>query len=152
MKLLYIVYFRTMEDSPEVYIECATTSRLVANEAFLKAKAEEEEWMADQDPDMGNWAEARIRTFAIPGDIKPGDTIHVVVDTDWDEVVSTEIYPLLRKEDAESLVEALKHDYLEDYPDVTPFDEDETIEESMHLEDPSEGVDIYFDIVDAKVQ
>lgn len=146
MKLLYIVYFRTMVDSPEVTIECVTTSKSVADKAFIQAKREEEEWMADEDEDSGNWAEACIRTFAFPGDPKEGDTIHVLVDTCWDEAVSTCVYPFIREEDAMSLVGIIKQDYLGDYPDLTSYDEDETIEEAMHLEDPDIAVDIYFDI------
>jgi hypothetical protein len=152
MKQLNIVYFRTMVDSPEVSIECVTTSKFIAERALLKAKREEEEWMADEDEDSGNWAEACIRTFEIPNDIKEGDTIHLVVETSWDEEVATGIYPFVRKEDAVSLLKYAKQDWLEKCPGLVPFDEDETFDEAMVLEDEDEQVTIFFDIVDAKVQ
>ena len=149
---LYIVYFRTMVDSPEVSIECVTTSKFISERALLKAKREEEEWMADEDEDSGNWAEACIRTFDMPNTIKEGDTIHLVVDTCWYEEVSTDINPFIYRENAVSQVKFLKQDYLEEFPGLVPFDEDETIEEAMVLEDGDVQVTIYFDIVDAKVQ
>ena len=152
MQRLNVVYFRTMVDSPEVTIECATTSRLLAERALLQAKRQEEEWMADEDEDSGNWAEACIRTFEVPNSLKEGDTIHLVVETCWHEEVTTNIYPLIRKDDAESLVRVIKDDYLQDYPGLTPFDEDESIEDATHLEDPDVAVDIYLDIQSVTLQ
>ena len=152
MKRLYIVYFRTMEDSPRVTIECATTSRFLAERALLQAKRQEEEWMADEDEDSGNWAEACIRTFEVPNSLKEGDSINLVVETCWHEEVTTNIYPLIRKDDAESLVRVIKDDYLKDYPGLTPFYEDESIQEATHLEDPSVAVDIYVDIQSVTLQ
>lgn len=148
---LYIVYFRTMEDSPMVSIVCATTSKAVADEQFAKAKAEAKELTQDYGGDSGNWYEARKRVFSVPG-IKTGDTIHLLVRTEWYEVVKTDIFPFVRKEDAESLVAKMKADYLEEFPDIAPFYDDETIEEARVLDDEDEQVTIYFDIVDAKVQ
>ena len=152
MQRLNVVYFRTMVDSPEVTIECATTSRLLAERALLQAKRQEEEWMADEDEDSGNWAEACIRTFEVPGSLKEGDTINLVVLTEWYEEVTTNIYPLIRKDDAETMAQVIKRDYLEQYPGLTPFDEDETIEEATHLEDPDVAVDIYVDIQSVTLQ
>lgn len=148
---LHIVYFRTMVDSPEVTIECVTASKDIAERALLQAKREEEEWMADEDEDSGNWAEACMASFDMPDTIKEGDTIHVVVETFWEEVVSTCIYPFIHEENAMSHAALRKFDYLNDYPGLVPFDEDETIQEAMHLEDPDVAVDVYFDIVDVKV-
>ena len=48
---LYVVYFRTMQDSPEVEIKCATTSKFIAEQTLTKAQREAEEWMADEDED-----------------------------------------------------------------------------------------------------
>jgi hypothetical protein len=153
MKRLYIVYFRTMVDSPEVTIECATTSRFLAERALLQAKRQEEEWMADEDEDSGNWAEACIRKFDnMPDTLKEGDTIHVVVNTRWEEEVDTWINAFVRKDEATNLADYYKQWYLADYPGLTPFDEDETIEEATHLEDPDVAVDIYVDIQSVTLQ
>ena len=148
---LYIVYFRTMEDSPEVSIVCVTASKTLANEQYAKAKAEAKELTEDYGEESGNWYEARKRVFDVPG-VKTGDDIFVLARNEWDEEVRTEIFPFVRKDDAESLVSKMKADYKEEFPDIAPFDEDETFEDATHLQDEDEPIDVYFDIIRAKIQ
>lgn len=40
---IYVVYFRTMQDSPEVEIKCATISKFIAEQALTKAQREADE-------------------------------------------------------------------------------------------------------------
>lgn len=149
---LYIVYFRTMQDSPDVEIRCVTASETKANEAFKKAKEEEREWMEDVDEDSGNWAEACMESFDISEDRKPGDIMYVVVETVWHEYVETTVCPFLYEVNAKTQVELRREELLSDYPGLEPFDEDELIHESMHLEDPCVMVDVYFCIEEVFVE
>lgn len=143
---LYVVYFRTMQDSPEVEIKCATTSKFIAEQALTKAQREAEEWMADEDEDSGNWAEACIMTTIVSEDTRPGDMFFAMIETDWVEEVSTSIK--IHGEDfwAEKGIEFRKRKLLEDDPNLVPFDEDESFEESMHLHNPDVMSDYYFSI------
>lgn len=81
---LYVVYFRTMVDSPEVEIKCATTSKFIAEQALTKAQREADEWMADEDENSSNWAEACVKVFdGISPAYGPGALVHVTVETAW---------------------------------------------------------------------
>lgn len=143
---LYVVYFRTMQDSPEVEIRCVTTSKFIAEQALTKAQREAEEWMADEDEDSGNWAEACIMTTIVSEDTRPGDMFFAMIETDWVEEVSTSIK--IHGDDfwAEKGIEFRKRKLLEDDPNLVPFDEDESFEESMHLHNPDVMSDYYFSI------
>ena len=148
---LYVVYFRTMQDSPDVEIRCVTADETKAKTAFEKAKKEEREWMADEEEDSGNWAQACMATFEMTEQRNSGDTIFLVVETVWCECVETTVTPYLYEINANTNVGFRKEDLLKDFPGLTPFDDGESIEESMHLEDPSVMVDVYFDVVEAKL-
>ena len=133
---LYVVYFRTMQDSPEVKIVSLTTSKKKADEKFAEAKKWEEEWMADEDEESGNWAEACIMTTIVSEDTRPGDMFFAMIETDWVEEVSTSIKIHGSDFWAEKGIEFRKRKLLEDDPNLVPYDEDDTIEESMHLHNP----------------
>ena len=148
---LYVVYFRTMQDSPEVEIRCVTADESKATAAFEKAKEEEREWMADEDEDSGNWAEARLEVFGKTEQRNPGDIVFLAVETVWHECVETSIAPYLYEINANAHVDFRREDLMKDYPGLTPFDEDESPEKSMHLEDPSVMVDVYFDVIACKL-
>lgn len=143
---LYVVYFRTMQDSPEVKIKCATTSKFIAEQALTKAQREAEEWMADEDEDSGNWAEACIMTTIVSEDTRPGDMFFAMIETDWVEEVSTSIKIHGSDFWAEKGIEFRKRGLLKEDPGLVPFDEDESFEESMHLHNPDVMSDYYFSI------
>lgn len=142
---LYVVYFRTMQDSPEVEIKCVTTSRELAYAKFHEAKEDEEAW--NEDDGSGNWAEACIQE-CIKGDgrVKPGDQVFVVTDTEWVESIETMVTPFLFKKFADMYIEVRKSQIRNQDPDIVPFDEDETFEESMHLHNPGVMSDYYFSV------
>lgn len=150
---LYVVYFRTMQDSPEVEIKCVTTSKFIAKLALNRAQREAEEWMADEDEDSGNWAEACIQE-CIKGDgrVKPGDQVFVVTDTEWVESIETMVMPFLFKKFADMNIEVRKSQIRNLDPDIVPFDEDETFDESMHLHNPGVMSDYYFSVEPVIVQ
>lgn len=142
---LYIIYIRTMENSPEVRIVGATNDMKKADDLYEQASREANEWMADTDEDSGDWASAHQRTVDMAGELKPGDTIYAVVQTVWHEVVETTITPFFFEINAKSHVKFLRQQRLMDYPELTPFD-GEPADEAMHLEDPCGMVDVYFSI------
>ena len=150
---LYVVYFRTMVDSPEVEIKCATTSKFIAEQALTKAQREAEEWMADEDEDSGNWAEACIKTFdGISDDIGHGSLLYVTVETTWVEEVSTRLHLFGSEFWAKKHVGLRKKILVHEDPNFEPFDEDETFEESMHLCNPGVMSDYYFSVKPVIVQ
>ena len=140
---LYIVYFRTMQDSPDVKIRCATTNEALAKDEYKKAKKEKREWMKDVSEDSGDWAEACMKSFNIKKERKPGDKIFVLVENVWCECVDTTIKPFIYQEDAEGQWKTSKENLLNEFPDLTPFNEYESIDEATHLEDPSVMVDVF---------
>lgn len=148
---IYVVYFRTMQDSPEVEIKCVTTSRELAYAKFHEAKEDEEAW--NEDDGSGNWAEACIQE-CIKGDgrVKPGDQVFVVTDTEWVESIETMVMPFLFKKFADMYIEVRKSQIRNLDPDIVPFDEDETFEESMHLHNPGVMSDYYFSVEPVIVQ
>ena len=144
---LYVVYFRTMQDSPEVEIVSLTTSKKKADEKFAEAKKWEEEWMADEDEDSGNWAEACIKTFdGISDDIGPGSLLYVTVVTTWVEEVSTTLRLNGSEFWAKKYVDFRKRALIREDSNLVPYDEEETFEESMHLHNPDVMSDYYFSI------
>lgn len=143
---LYVIYFRTMVDSPEVEIKCATTSKFIAEQALTKAQREAEEWMADEDEDSGNWAEACIMTTIVSEDTRPGDMFFAVIETDWVEEVSTSIKIHGSDSWAKEGIEFRKRRLLKEDPGLVPYDEDESFEESMHLHNPDVMSDHYFSV------
>ena len=150
---LYVIYSRTMEDSPEVTIECVTSDKSKADEAFAKAKAEADELTANhkedcewRDEEPWYWYEARMESFDMTEERKPGDIVYVVVQTIWHECVETTVEPYLYRENADSMVAFRKEDVKKIYPEIYPFDEDESFEESLHLTDESVMVDVYFSV------
>lgn len=144
---IYVVYFRTMVDSPKVEIRRVTTSKFIAEQALAMAQREAEEWMADEDEDSGNWAEACIKTFdGISPAYGPGALVHVTVETAWVEEVSTTLHLNGAESSARYFVELRKRMLLNEDPDLVPYDEDETFEESMHLCNPDVMSDYYFSI------
>ena len=150
---IYVVYFRTMVDSPEVEIRCVTTSKFIAEQALTKAQREAEEWMADEDEDSGNWAEACIKTFdGISPAYGPGFRVYVTVETAWVEEVSTTLHLNGTEQSAMDYVALRKRILVNEDPDLEPYDEDETFEESMHLCNPDVMSDYYFSIEPVTVQ
>ena len=144
---IYVVYFRTMVNSPEVEIKCATTSKFIAEQALTKAQREADEWMADEDEDSGNWAEACIKTFdGISPAYGPGSLVYVTVETEWIEEVSTKLHLNGTEPSARDYVELRKKILIKEDPDLVLYDEDETLEESMHLHNPDVLSDYYFSI------
>lgn len=143
---LYIVYFRTMCDSPDVEIKCVTTDETLANESFLEWKRYEDDINAREDLDSSDWCEACMETFDMTEERKPGDTIYVYIETIWYEVVETTIVPFLYEENAEIQLKMRRLALLEEFPDAEPFDEDDDPAEALHWEDPDVAVDIYFSI------
>lgn len=144
---LYLVYLRTMVDSPEVEIKCATTSKFIAEKALARAKQEADEWMADEDEDSGNWAEACIKTFdGITDECGPGWVLYVTIETAWFEEVSTKIHINGNEFWAQKYVELRKKILVREDEGLAPFDEDETLQESMHLCNPDVMSDYYFSI------
>lgn len=150
---LYIVFFRSMEDSPEVTIECVTTDEAMAKVKLAEAKAEADKFTKDHEEDCSwrdeepwYWYEARMESFDMTEDRKPGDTIYVLVQTVWHECVETTIEPFLYRENADAMVDYQKRQVKMDYPEIYPFDEDESFEESLHLTDESVMVDVYFSV------
>ena len=144
---LYVVYLRTMADSPEVKIKCATTSKFIAEQALTMAQREADEWMADEDEDSGNWAEACIKTFdGISAAYGPGSLLYVTVETAWIEEVSTTLHLNGTIFSARDYVALRKRILLNEDPDLEPYDEGETIEESMHLHNPGVMSDYYFSV------
>lgn len=150
---LYVVYFRTMVDSPDVEIKCATTSKFIAEQALTKAQREADEWMADEDEDSGNWAEACIKTFdGISPAYGSGSLVYVTVETSWFEEVTTKLHLNGTKPSAMDYVDLRKKILIKEDPDLVPYDEDETLEESMHLHNPNIMSDYYFSIEPVTVQ
>ena len=152
---LYIIYFRTMDNSPEVTIECATTDKALADAKFAEAKDQEKEYMDDaaDGPEIEShyWAEACMESFDMSENRNPGDTIYVFVETEWLECVETTIHPFLYKVNAESQLKFRKQDYLEDYPNLEPLDA-ETVKDAMSLEDSSIMINVYFSIEEVVVE
>ena len=144
---IYVVYFRTMQDSPEVEIKCITTSKRLAEAKFKDAKREEEEWMADVDEESGNWAEACIQIFdGVSSAYGPFSLLYVTVETSWCEEVTTKLHLNGTMPSAMDYVSLRKRILINEDPDLEPYDEDETIEESMHLHNPDVMSDYYFSI------
>lgn len=143
---LYIVYYRTMQDSPDVHIVCATADESVANENYLLAKKWEDEFMEDCDEDSGDWAEACMESFDMSEDRKPGDHVYVYVETMWLEGVETSVHPFLYEVNAQSMRQVRKDVCREEYPGLVPLDDDESFNEATHLQDDSVMVDFYFDV------
>ena len=144
---IYVVYFRTMVDSPEVEIKCATTSKFIAEQALTKAQREADEWMADEDEDSGNWAEACIMVFdGISPAYGTGSLVYVTVETAWVEEVSTTLHLNGTKPSAMDYVDLRKKILIKEDPDLVPYDEEETFEESMHLCNPDVMSDYYFSV------
>lgn len=131
-----------MQDSPEVRIVAVTTSMQKANAIFEDAKRQEEEWMADEGPDSGNWAEACMETFDGLRDIEPGTELYVAIMTSWCEVVETKLNLCGTRESAEMWIDLQRRCVLTEDPDLTPFDEDD----DMHLHNESVMSDYYFSI------
>ncbi len=150
---LYVVYFRTMQDSPEVVIKCATTSKFIAEQTLTKAQREAEEWMADEDEDSGNWAEACFKIFdGISDDIGHGSLLYVTVETTWVEEVSTRLHLFGSEFWAKKHIGLRKKILVHEDPNIEPFDEGETFEESMHLHNPGVMSDYYFSVEPVIVQ
>lgn len=149
---LYVIYFRTMVDSPEVEIKCATISKFIAEQALTKAQQEADEWMADEDEDSGNWAEACIMTAIVGEDTRPGDMFFAMIETDWVEEVSTSIKIHGSDFWAKKAIELRKRKLLEEDPLLIPYDCDETFEESLHICNPDVMSDYYFSIEPITIQ
>ena len=150
---LYVVYFRMMEDSPEVTIECVTTDEAMAKVKLAEAKAKADKFTKDHEEDCSwrdeepwYWYEARMKSFDMTEERKPGDTIFVMVQTIWDECVETTVKPFLYRENADSTVDYEREQVKKDYPDIHPFEEDENFDESFYLTDESVMVDVYFSV------
>ena len=141
-----IIYYTTMENSPEVTIVGITPSKEKARGMYRKALKAAKEWEADADSDCGDWAEARMRREDLPAHVGPGDPVFAVVETEWYEGITTIVKLFASEEDAKRYIAEEKPKLLQEYIELEPFDEDETFEESMHLSDNSVMVDYYFSI------
>lgn len=138
---LYIVYLRTMENSPEVTILSVTGDPKLAYAKFTEAQKDDFE-----DEDSGDWRLAGIAEVDFPSEVRPGDMLRVVIETDWVEAVESTLKVFRTEDEAMEFIAAEKERLLEENPDLVPFDEDETIEESMHLRDEDLMEDVYFGI------
>ena len=148
---IYVVYFRTMQDSPEVEIKCVTTSRELAYAKFHEAKEDEEAW--NEDDGSGNWAEACIKTFdGISDEVGRSSLLYVTVETTWVEEVSTRLHLFGSEFWAKKHIGLRKKILVHEDPNLEPFDEDETFEESMHLHNPGVMSDYYFSVEPVIVQ
>ena len=85
-------------------------------------------------------------TTIVSEDTRPGDMFFAMIETDWVEEVSTSIKIHGSDFWAEKGIEFRKRKLLEDDPNLVPYDEDDTIEESMHLHNPDVMSDYYFSI------
>lgn len=139
---IYVVYFRTMIDSPDVTINCVTSSRAIAELALTQAKRAEEEFMADRDEDSSDWADACIEEFDI-FDAKQGETLYLLIETLWHEEVTTTIHVFRDEANAVARQSFLKEDILSDYPGIVPFEEGESFDQACHLYDDSVMVDYW---------
>lgn len=147
---IHIVYLRTMQNSPEVRIISATTDETLAQEAFARAKQEEVEWQDASD--SGDWAEACTESIDMLAHLHRGEKIHVVVETVWHEGVETTISPFLYEQNAVNRVNERRQARLEEYDRLIPYDEEESVDEAMHLHNPSVMVDVYFSIETVTVE
>lgn len=144
---IYVVYFRTMVDSPEVEIRVATTSTLIAEQALARAQRDADEWMADEDEDSSNWAEACIKTFdGISDEVGRSSLLYVTVETTWVEEVSTKLHLFGSEFWAKKHIGLRKKILVHEDPNLESYDEDETFEESMHLHNPDVMSDYYFSV------
>jgi hypothetical protein len=144
---IYVIYLLTMEDSPEVTIKCVTTNGYIAEREFDRARKEEMDYNEDQDEDSGNWAEAYIKTFdGISPAYGRGSLVYVTVETAWAEEVSTTLHLNGTEPSAMDYVNLRKKILIKDDPNLVPYDEDETLEESMHICNPDVMSDYYFSI------
>ena len=141
---IYIVYLRTFENSPEVEIISVTTEEGKAKAAMTKAKEMEKEWMKDADENSCDWAEACMVEHDVAGDFKAGDSVGVSIITSWVDYVRTEVQAFHDLPSASNHISERKKLDLDEWKTLLPFDEDETIEESMHLVDESVMIDIYY--------
>ena len=148
----YVVYLTTMENSPEVEILSVTTSKKIADEKFKVAMEREEEWIADVEEDSGDWAQASMIELYTPPGITEGKEAFVVVMNEWCDEVTTSICPFPSKSEAKWWVDSWKKNLTESDDRIEPYDEDDTIEESMHLRNPYIMIDYYFSIVPVIVE
>ena len=143
---VYVVYFRTMQDSPDVRIAGVTNNYAKAQVLFEDAKRQEADWMADEDEDSSNWAEACMAKFDGLKSLEVGDKLFVGIFTSWIDVVETEIHLGGSEESIQNWISLRKRDLLREDPNLVPFDETETVEESMHLCNPDVMSDYYFSV------
>lgn len=146
---LYITYFVTMENAPEISNVSVFTNRDNARKEYDRLVGLEHEWMEDLDEDDSDWAEARMETIEV-GELNLYDSVAVVVETEWLEAVETTIKVFTHRTDAISkalhYIDERKAQLLEQDPHLIPFNEYETFEESMHLYNDSVMVDYEFEI------
>jgi hypothetical protein len=145
---IYVIYFRTMDNSPSTEILCVTADKALADAEYRKAKQEEREFMKEaKEDDSSDWADACRRTQSVPADVKPEDMVKVAVYTEWMEFVDTQVKVFLDEASATKWMEKKRAEAIESYgPDLQPFDEGDTVEESNHLCDESVMVDVEFAI------
>lgn len=100
--------------------------------------------MKDTDDDSGDWAEVCLKELPVRRNYTPGDTAFVTVITRWIEAIHTDvkIHPNEKVVD-KHITEEKKKDIAENI-DLIPYDEDETLEESVHLADEDVMLDIYY--------
>lgn len=146
---LYVTYFVTMENAPEISNVSIFTNWDNARKEYDRLVRLEHEWMKDLDPDDSDWAEARTETFEVR-DLDLYDSVAVVVETEWLEAVETTLKVFTSHDNAITkalhYIDERKAELLEQDPKLRPFDEYETIEETMHLCNDSVMVDYEFEI------
>lgn len=147
---LYVTYFVTMENSSEVSQVSIFGQKASADAEFSRLKALEAEYMEDLDgDDDGDWAEAFMEEFEV-GPVRLYDSVAVAVEVMWYEVVEVTLKVFVDQQNAigQALhyIDEEKARLVEEDPELVPFDDDETFNESMHLCNDDAMSDYYFHI------
>lgn len=145
---IHVNYLVTMGDSPTITDVSAFVDKQVAktNLASLRKEAKEFNDEAEEE-DSSDWCQARCSTTEKgEGMAKPGDTVFVVIETNWLEVVETKAKPFYFENFAKEYIAKRKKKFHGDNPKLVPFYEDENFDETLHLCDDSLMQDVYFEI------
>lgn len=149
--MIYVVYLLTMQDSPNVEIRCVTVNKSLAFEKFHEAKIDEGIW--NEDDGSGDWAEAYIKTFdGVSSEIGHGSLLYVTVEIEWIEEIFATLHLNGSEFWAKKYIELRKKTLLKEDPDLEPLYEEDTIEESMHLCNPSVMSDYFFSVEPVTVE
>jgi len=146
---LYITYFVTMENSPEVSQVSVFTNYENYRKEYDRLVRLQHEYMEDLGEDDSDWVEARTETFEVAG-LDLYDSVAVAVEVEWYEAVEVTLKVFVDHENAIGqalhFIDEEKARLIQEDPDLVPFDEEESFNESMHLCNDSAMSDYYFDI------